>query len=260
MIAPPTGLGPARPLRVHVLGNSAAVMVEPEHGPRDGGVYGEQLVPLLATRGVPCVVTSSSTWMSMVSEHLPRYEQDVRNRFPDVLVLNVGVIESQPGVLPLGVARHLLTWNRSSRRSSERYRTRLAPTLWRGLRGWQRWASSHDGGRTHRLGPRRFTTDVHRLIDLVRKDCGALVLVLDIDPPGDRIEHWLPTACARAAEYNRLLEQVATSYDEHVRFVAAGALLTDPVTQLPDGLHRTAEAHGATAALLADEICDWLSS
>ncbi|MGB8651108.1 MAG: hypothetical protein WCD35_10655 [Mycobacteriales bacterium] len=260
MIIRPTGIGPARPLRVHVLGNSTAAMVEPEHGPRDGGVYGEQLVRLLAERGTPCVVTSSSAWMSMVSEHLPRYEQDVRNRFPDVLVLNLGVIESQPGVLPLGVTRHLLTWNRSSRRPAELYRARVAPTLWRGLRGWQRWASSRDRGRTHRLGPRRFTTDLHRLIDLVRKDCGSLVLVLDIDPPGDRVEHWLPTARARAAHYDQLLEQVAYSYDEHVRFVRAGALLTDPAAQLPDGLHRTAEAHGTTAALLADEICRWLES
>lgn len=50
MIAPPMGLSLQRPLRVHVLGSSASVLVQPEHGPRDGGTYGEQLVPLLAQR------------------------------------------------------------------------------------------------------------------------------------------------------------------------------------------------------------------
>lgn len=260
MIAPPTGLGPHRPLRVHVIGNSAAVMVEPEHGPRDGGVYGEQLVGLLAARGTPCVVTCSGTWMSRINEHLPRYEGDVRNHFPDVLVINFGMLEAQPAVVPLALARHILTWRRTSRVGAGRYRTHVVPPLWRQLRRYQRWASGHDGGRTHRLSPRRFAADLHRLIDMTRKDCGSLVLVLDIDPPGDRVEHWLPTTAARVEQYNAVLDAVTSSYDDHVRFVRAGATVTDPEADLPDGLHRSVAAHGVTAALLADEICRWLGA
>lgn len=259
MITPPTGLGPARPLRVHVVGNSAAVMVEPEHGPRDGGVYGEQLVPLLARRGVPSLVTTSATWMSRINEHLPRYEQEIRNHFPDVLVVNFGMLEAQPAVIPLILARHLMTWERSSRPLARRYRQHLVPPAWRTLRRFQRWASARDGGRTHRLGPDRFATDLHRLIGMTRKDCGALVLVLDIDPAGDRVEHWLPTTRRRVASYNDLLAGVVASYDDGVRFVRAGATVTDPAADLPDGLHRSATAHGVTAGLLADEICRWLA-
>lgn len=259
MLAPPTDLGPHRPLRVHVVGNSAAVMVEPEHGPRDGGVYGEQLVGLLADRGTPCVVTWSGTWMSRINEHLPWYERDIRNRFPDVLVVNFGMLEAQPAVVPLALARHLLTWRRTSRPLAVRYRERVAPRLWRQLRRYQRWASTHDGGRTHRLGPHRFAADLRRLIDMVRKDCGSLVLVLDIDPPGDRIEYWLPTTAARVAHYNEVLGEVTASYDDHVRLVRAAATVTDPDAEIPDGLHRSVAAHGRTAALLADEICRWLA-
>lgn len=260
MICAPGGIGPGRPLRVHVVGNSAAVMVEPEHGPRDGGVYAEQLPGLLAARGIPCVVTCSATWMGRIDEHLRRYERDVRNTFPDVLVVNVGVLEAQPAVLPASVVRHLQTWRRSSRRTALRYRRHVAPHLWRALRGYQRWAAAHAGDRTHRLGPQRFATDVRRLVDLVRKDCGSLVLLLDIDPPGARVEHWLPTVSARVAHYNDLLAGVAASYDEHVRLVRAGATVTDPASELPDGLHRSSAAHGTTARLLADEISAWLAS
>lgn len=259
MISPPTALEAARPLRVHVVGNSAAVMVEPEHGPRDGGVYGEQLAGILADRGTSCVVTTSATWMSRIDEHLPSYERDVRNRFPDVLVINFGILEAQPAVLPLRLARHLMTWQRSSRPTALRYRARVVPPVWRTLRRYQRWASAHDGGRTHRLGPGRFATDLRRLIDMVRKDCGSLVLVLDIDPVGDRVEHWLPTTRARVAAYNEVLATVTASYDDAVRFVRAGATVTDPATELPDGLHRSAAAHAVTAGLLADEICRWLA-
>lgn len=260
MIAAPAGIGPDRPLRVHVVGNSAAVMVEPEHGPRDGGTFGEQLPGVLAARGVPCIVTNSGTWMSRINEHLPRYETDIRNHFPDVLVINFGMLEAQPAVLPLRLARHVLTWERSSRPLALRYREHVVPPLWRGLRRFQRWASAHDGGRTHRLGPQRFATDVRRLVDLVRKDCGALVLVLDIDPAGERVEHWLPTTGERVRSYNRILAEVTASYDEHVRLVRAGAAISDPATELPDGLHRSSAAHGVTARLLADEIRSWLAS
>lgn len=260
MITPPTGIGPTRPLRVHVVGSSVAVMVEPEHGPRDGGVYGEQLLEILAAQGIPCVVTNSGRWMSRINEHLPTYERDIRNHFPDVLVVNFGLLEAQPAVVPLGLARHLMTWQRNSRPVALGYRAVVVPPVWRALRRYQRWASAHDGGRTHRLGPTRFATDLRRLTDMIRKDCGALVLVLDIDPVGARLEHWLPTTQLRVAAYNEVLATVTASYDDGVRLVRAGATVTDPDTEIPDGLHRSSAAHATTARLLADEICRWLAA
>ena len=258
MIAPPTGLSPERPLRVHVLGSSAAVLVAPDHGPRDGGTYGEQLGPLLTGRGVPTVVSHAGTWFGQVQQALPQYERLVRDHFPDVLVVNYGMAECQSNALPSWVVRHVTTWDRSSHRAAHAYRERLVPKVWPLLRDYQRWAGSRDDGRTHRHPPRRFVADVSRLVDMTRKDCGSLVLLLDIDPPGPRVEHWLPGTAARVARYNELLAEVAEAYDDDVRLVPAGALLTDPAAQLPDGLHRTPEGHAVTAGLLADEICRWL--
>lgn len=258
MISPPTGLGPGRPLRVHVLGSSCAVLVEPEHGPRDCGTYGEQLVPLLAARGIPAVVSHAGTWFGRVCDALPHYERDVRDHFADVLVVNYGMAECQSDLLPTAVVRHLTTWHRTSRPGARAYRSKVVPVVWRQLRRYQQWAAAHDDGRTHRLNPRRFVTDMTRVIDLVRKDCGPLVLLLDIDPPGERLEHWLPGTAARVARYNALLADIAGRYDDAVRLVPASATLTDPATELPDGLHRSVAGHGLTAALLADEITAWL--
>lgn len=259
MIAPPTGLSLQRPLRVHVLGSSTSVLVQPEHGPRDGGTYGEQLIPLLAQRGAPTVVTHAGTWFGQIRQTVARYERDVRDHFPDVLVINFGIVECQSNALPSAVVRHITTWHRTSRRGAGFYRERLVPPLWRQLRDYQRWASAHDDGRTHRHPPKRFVQDMTRTIDRVRKDCGSLVLLLDIDPPGERVEHWLPGTAARVQRYNVLLREIADRHDEDVRLVPAGSLLTDPESQLPDGLHRSPAGHAHTAGLLSDEICRWLA-
>jgi lysophospholipase L1-like esterase len=258
VIAPPTGIGPDRPLRVHVLGSSASVLVEPEHGPRDGGTYGEQLVPLLADRGLPTVVSHSGTWFGQIWQALADYERNVRDHFPDVLVINYGMAECQSNLLPSVVVRHITTWHRTSRAVAGLYRERLLPPVWRRLRDYQRWASARDDGRTHRHSPRRFVADMTRTIDMARKDCGCLVLLVDIDPPGDRVEHWLPGTTERVRRYNALLAQIADGYDDGVRLVPAGALLSDPAVQIPDGLHRSPSGHAHTASLLAEQITGWL--
>lgn len=257
-IAPPSRLGPARPLRVHVLGSSASVLVQPQHGPRDGGTYGEQLVPLLAGRGVPAVVSHAGTWFGRICDAVPRYERDVRDHFPDVLIVNYGMVECQSDVLPTAIVRHLTTWHRTSRAGTRLYRDHLAPKVWKLLREYQRWGSARDRCRTYRLRPSRFVADLTRTVEMARKDCGALVLVLDIDPPGARVEHWLPGTEERVRRYNDLLAAVADGYDDGVRLVRAGAALTDPATQLPDGMHRSPEGHAMTAAMLGEEICQWL--
>ncbi len=258
MISPPTALSATRPLRVHVLGSSASVLVEPEHGPRDGGTYGEQLASLLSDRGVPTTTTHAGTWFGRISDTLAHYERDVRDHFPDVLVVNFGMAECQSAVLPTWLVRHVTTWHRTSRVGAGLYREQLVRRAWPALRDYQRWASARDHDRTHRLRPSRFVQDLHRTIDLARKDCGCLVLLLDIDPPGERVEHWLPGTAARAARFNQLLAQVADGYDEHVRLVPAGAALRDPATELPDGLHRSPAGHARTAELLAEQIQEWL--
>lgn len=259
MITPPTSLSPVRPLRVHVLGSSASVLVEPAHGPRDGGPYGAQLAARLTAEGIPTVTSHAGTWFGRICDTIPHYERDVRDHFPDVLVINFGMAECQSDVLPAWVVRHITTWHRTSRAGTATYRGRLLPPVWKALRGYQRRVGGRDTV-THRLRPSRFVADMTRTIDMARKDCGALVLLVDIDPPGDRVEHWLPGTTRRAEHYNDLLAGIAAGYDDGVRLVRASTTLTDPATQLPDGLHRSPEGHGLTAALLGAEIRQWLAS
>lgn len=257
-IRPPTRVDDHRPLRVHVIGSSAAVLVEPQHGPRDGGTYGEQLGPLLSRGGIPTTVTQAGRWFGQVDEFVGRYERDIRDPMPDVLVLNFGMAECQSNLLPSWLVRHATTWHRTSRPAARVYRGRVMPRLWPVLRDYQQWASARDRW-TYRLPPQRFQADLRRLIDLARKECGCLVLLVDIDPAGERVEHWLPGTSERVRRYNRLLAEVAAGYDDDVRLVEASKTLAGQEEELaPDGLHRTPAGHALTADLLAQEIRQWL--
>jgi lysophospholipase L1-like esterase len=249
-----------RPLKVHVLGSSAAVFVEPAHGNRDdGGTYGEQLAQHLTEAGVPTVTTHTGIWFGMVKLALPRYESEVRDRFPDVLVINFGMAELQSNALPYSVVRHVTTWHRTSRRGAGFYRHRLLPRAWKVLRAYQRWAGRLDKDVTFRQRPASFLADLRRIIDMARKECGCLVLLVDVDPAGPRVEHWLPGTTRRVALYNRLLQQLADEYDDDVRLVRASTTVDDVEGLVPDGLHRSPEGHRRTAAMLAEEVQKWLA-
>lgn len=259
VVTPPTDISTARPLRVHVVGHSAAFLVEPQHGPRTGGGnYGEQVAELLTAVGVPTQTTHAGRWFGLVSDFVGRYERDFRDTFCDVLVLHFGQAEAQTNVLPSTIFRHFGTWHRTSRPGAQLYRDKVAGRVWKRARAWQRWAGSHDDGRTHRLSPQRFTRDMTRLVELIRKDVAPLVLLVDLDPITGRVEYWLPGQNSRREHYQKLLFEIAGQFDDAVRVVEASKTITDVDTQVPDGLHRTAAAHRLTAELLRDEILAWL--
>jgi hypothetical protein len=245
---------------VHVVGSSVSVFVEPAHGNRDdGGTYGEQLAHQLTAAGVPTVTTHASIWFGIVKMALPRYERDVRDRFPDVLVLNFGMGEAQSNMLPHWAVRHLTTWHRTSRRGAWTYRNRILPRVWKVLRAYQRAAGRLDKDFTFRQRPESFLADMRRIIDMARKECGCLVLLVDLDPVGPRIEHWLPGMTRRAARYQKLVEELAAGYDDDVRLVRASTTVDDVEALIPDGLHRSVEGHRRTATMLAEEVQKWLA-
>lgn len=243
-----------RPLKVLVAGNSASVMVTPPRRRRGEGTYGEVLVDLLADAGVDATVEHTGGWYWMVTDMRRHYEQGVRNRFPDVLVVNFGVVECQPRTVPTWLHRHLLTWNRSGHPVARAYRGLVAPPLWRVARRWARLTSRLP---TYRLAPERYRYELHRLVAMAREETGALVLVLDIDPPGPRIEHWLPGIRQRWQRYQALTRAVVDSLeDDRVHLVPASLTVEELGAEvaLPDGLHRSAAGHRRLAELLAAEV------
>jgi hypothetical protein len=106
----------------------------------------------------------------------------------------------------------------------------------------------------------RFERELRRVIKMLRDETGCLVLVMDIDACGERVDHWLPGTRQRNEKYQAILHNVTTGFDDNVRLVEHSK--TIPLGQLedfkPDGIHRNAAGHRLTASAIRDEILDWL--
>lgn len=249
------------PLRIVVVGGSVSLLVIPHRTVRSEGNYGEVLVRLLADEGIAATVEHQGKWFDMIHELRRRYEFAIRNRFPDVVIFNYGMGEAQPHTLPTWLARHFTSWDRSSHPVAAGYRRRVAPGLWRLARRWQQSSARHDRLATWRLSPARFATELDHVISMTRSETGALVLVVDCDPPGERFWYWLPGLQQRWEIFQRTLsELVARIGDPQVRLVPASTTIDDIEAELPDGIHRTATSHRKTAELLCREIVSWLNA
>jgi lysophospholipase L1-like esterase len=94
------------------------------------------------------------------------------------------------------------------------------------------------------------------LIDLVRHERGALVVLVGITPPSAQVEAVLPGTLARAGSYDEMLRAAADGGPD-VRYLSI-ADLGLPIDRLaPDGIHFSAEGHQAVGEELAAVIGDW---
>jgi lysophospholipase L1-like esterase len=245
-----------RPLRVVVAGGSVSLFVVPRTG-RAEGTYGELLPGLLEGDGLAVDVRHTGQWFDLVQDLRRRYESAVRNHFPDVLVLNYGMGEAQPNVIPTWAARHFQSWDRSSHPLALAYREHLGPRAWTALRRVQSRTSSWP---TYRLSPGRYATELRKVITMARDETGCLVLLLDLDPPGPRWEHWVPGMAQRRDLFQQVQDDlVADLGDPDVRSVRVAHHVAEHGVDvlLPDAIHRSPLGHRLTAEALAKEVRAW---
>jgi lysophospholipase L1-like esterase len=249
-----------RPLSLVAFGNSVASLIMPAREDRSQGTYLEVMADVLAAEGVPTVVHQESTWFEFLHRAMRDYERRVRSHAPDVVVVQFGLNEYQPWLLPVWAVRHLLVKNQAVTRTAKAYRRWAAPRLWRWVRQYRRWAAPKVGLRTWQTTPRRFEGHLRRLLRSLHVEGRPLVLVLDIDAPDARLEHFLPGMARRHAVFQELIERVVEEQqDPMVRLVRVSEITAAlGPGAVPDGMHYTPETHQAVGERLADEVVRWL--
>lgn len=250
-----------RPLSVVVFGNSLPVLQMPARSGPESGVYLEVLADRLAAAGVPVTPHLEARWFDFLVDGMRDYQSRVRAHLPDVLIVHYGLNEYQPWLVPVWVIRHFLRQNDAVVRPARLYRSRVAPTLWRQVRNFRRWAAPRAGMRTWQTTPHRFAGHLARLIQMIRWEMAPLVLVLDIDEPGELLEHFLPGVAARREVFQQAIEQVVAGADHpDVRVVRISEITSAMgAAAMPDAMHYTAAAHRAIGERLADEVIGWLA-
>jgi lysophospholipase L1-like esterase len=250
---------PERPLRIVVVGSSVGLYVRPPRAGPLEGTYADLLEAMLHDHGICAVVTNRSRWLLMVTEAHRRFQELVLDHRPDVLVLALGFVESQPRLAPLWSVRMLFTWRpRLSGLARRVRRTMLGPLWWvyvhlsPVLIRWMPWLPS-------RVRPTTFRRGIEAMTRLARKERAALVLALDVPEASDRVERTLATINRRIDETNLALRALAASPDGP-DVVAVSEIVRDlgPDAALPDGIHLSALGHREVATHLVDRIVSWL--
>lgn len=247
-----------RPLRIAVLGSSVGYYVRPPE--RHSAPYPIVLEELLRSRGVDAHVLNHSAWFVLVHEAFRGVESMVVPSGAQVIILNFGILEAESTLLPTALVRAVYDAKATSHRIGSALRRhivrpvhlfhlRVAPRIMRVT------------GAFHRLSPTRFEFEMTRMVSFLRKERQALVLVLNINPPGDNVEEILPGTRNSVGVYNRILKGVVRSFDDaNVRLVDVASMVeregADRV--LPDGIHYSDVGHCIVADMLAREIDCWL--
>lgn len=249
-----------RPLSVVAFGNSVATMQLPPRSDRAQGTYVEVLADLLAAEGVPAVPHLESRWFDFLHTAMREYESRVRVHSPDVLIVQFGLNEYQPWLVPVWLTRHLMVQNQAATRTAKTYRRLVAPRLWRAVRGYRRRVAPLVGMKTWQLTPHRFAGHLTRLLHNVRFEARPLVLVLDLDRPGGVLEHFLPGMRERHAVYQQVIARVvAEAQDPEVRLVRVSEITAGlGEGAMVDAMHYTPETHEAVGRALAAEVVTWL--
>ena len=251
-----------RPLSIVVLGNSMTFTQLPHRDP-DVGTFGEVLRDRLAGAGVASTLHLEGRWFEFIQAGLRRYEPSVRAHVPDVLIIQYGLNESQPWLVPIWTLRHFITDHKTASRSALWYREHVSKRVWKQIRSARRAASPRVGTRTWQVHPDRFTRKLVSIIKQARKEFLPLVLVLDIAPPGPLLTHYLPGQEERHRIYQDVIERAVAGFqDREIRLVR-----TEPMvrrlgfsTALPDGMHFSPRGHQEVGDLLASEVFGWLGA
>ena len=249
-----------RPLSVVAFGNSVTTLQLPLRQDRADGTYLEVLADQLTAAGVPTAPHLEGRWFDFIHRGMREYQQRVRNHLPDVVVIQYGLNESQPWLVPVWLIRHLLVQHQAVTRSAKGYRKYVAQPLWKQVRTFRRAASPVVGTKTWQMTPRRFGGQLRRCINNVRLEARPLVLVLDINEPGDLLEHFLPGMHERHRIYQETIRQAVASFDSpEVRLVEVSRICRElGPGALPDGMHFSAAAHRAVGEALATEVLAYL--
>jgi hypothetical protein len=95
----------------------------------------------------------------------------------------------------------------------------------------------------------------------VQEDLRALVLVLEVSPPGPNVRHWIPGIENRCAIVAGIQRRVVEEHDDDVELISVADIVEaiGEDVALPDGVHWSPEGHRQVAMKVVSEIQRWIA-
>jgi len=224
-------------MRVLVLGNSVALYVRP-HAP-GARTYGQRLRPLLEQGGAAPAVVEIWAGNSLTVTDLAAVEDRLLGFGPDVVVVNVGIVDCTPRILPQGLRRLYVRgasrWERLWLAGEARIRRPLVRVL----------------GGAPALSPAGFRSRLQRLVQVARDEASAQVVCLGVPPTSARVAREVPGVEEQIRRFDDTIRDVCRLMSAEYLDVGAAVSSVGVEAALPDGIHFSAQGHARIAEELA---------
>lgn len=238
-----------RAVSVAVFGASVTALV---CGPRPEGATYLNYPAVLARQeldGVRFDVHCRSRIYGLISDCSRIWIDPLAQTRPDVVVLQFGLGETFPRVVPKPLVLHLLGIDRHSSPLRDQYWKRTRKALL-SIHAVERRLDAHLPVSWSRMSPRRFRHELDMVCTKVRDQIGSRLVLMTGYPPVPPTPFLNPKMTQRMERINAAIVQVAATHgatvfplDDVVADLGPGAL--------PDGLHMSIEAHQAVGEQLA---------
>ena len=243
-----TDLDERRPLSVAVFGASVTLLVT---GPRpDAGPY--LTYPAVLARqdvdGQRFDVTNDSRIYGMVKDYVAIGLAAVARQRPDVVVLQFGLGETFPRIVPRRLVMHLLGVRRHSSRVRDMYWRRTRSMLL-ALHALERRIDAHMPVGWSRMPVRRFESELDLLCQRIREQSGSRIVLMTAYPPTQPTPFLTPKLLARVDAVNAAILRVAATNDATV--FPLDDIVAARGAELPDGLHMSVDTHRVVGEELA---------
>lgn len=230
-----------RLFKIVVIGNSVALRVRPPKQSEENLNYGSLLERDVFEEQMVLVENMGrSRWlMRDVLNNMEDYLQ----KFPDVFIINMGVVDASSREIPLWYAnlikrenKGIVSWMFSGIHANliKRFSAGFVS-----LRGNKSWTSL-----------RQFNTEYGALIDHLQKETAARIIAIPINPGNTRIENALPGSLKKYVQYNLIIEEITRK--KGVEYLDLSSLND---ADYPDGIHFSAQGHKKVANLITKVLC-----
>lgn len=254
-------------MRVLVNGPSTVNWTSWMSGPRSDYIFPRALEAALYASGIPAEVRNSALLAMPMSSLFHRWEADVLQWSPDVIITIPGHYEAVHLFLPRWFERHANRVDYVPGRFRTYYRRRVLRAVWKATATLQSKIDGALGARASRWRRlRRAALSYEHYVRLCQQVASPMMLVPELMTPSSRGVQWFPGMPQRVdvvnAELAAVIDRIALP---HVQMFPTRHLVDsmyggDQDAATPDGFHFTPELHRQIGTDLAACISAWLQA
>jgi lysophospholipase L1-like esterase len=240
-------------MSVAVFGSSVTALVTGPRNPDSLHLTWPAALARTERAGVSFQVTNRSRIYGLVTDFAGIWADPLAQLRPDVVVLQFGLGETFPRVVPRALVLHLLGIDRHTGPLRDRY-WRKAHEALLDIHALERRLDPHLPGAWSRVTPTRFERELKQLCNKIHDQIGSRIVVMTAYPGTSVAPFVTPSMVARLHTYNEAIVRVAGQTGSDVFPLHDIIERLGPATTLTDGLHMTVEAHRAVADRMAQTL------